>query len=180
MWFFRDDWLFITDRELTDPGSLFEPHNGHWSTVPIVVFRVLYRIFGIDSYRPYQAAVVVMHLGVCVLVRIIARRVGVGPWLATVLAGLLVLFGAGREDIIWGFQVGFTGAMFFALLLLVLAAPRRPDRPARRPRHRGRRPGRDERQPGHPAHPRGRCSPARAPGLARRSPFRRCPSGSGT
>lgn len=121
MWFFRDDWFFLTDRELTDPGSLFEAHNGHWSTVPVVVFRVLYRIFGLDSYRPYQAAVVVVHLGVCVLVRVIARRVGVGPWLATVMASLLVLFGAGREDIIWGFQVGFTGAMFFALLQLVLA-----------------------------------------------------------
>ena len=120
-WFFRDDWLFITDRQLSDPGDLFEPHNAHWSTVPVVAFRLLYAAFGVRSYLPYQMVVVAIHLAVIVLIRAIMRRAGVTPWLATAFAGAGLLFGPGREDILWAFQIGFTGSMMFVLLQLVLA-----------------------------------------------------------
>ena len=39
MWFFRDDWSFIAERDLSF-DDLFEPHNAHWTTVPLVAFRV--------------------------------------------------------------------------------------------------------------------------------------------
>jgi hypothetical protein len=120
-WFLRDDWFFITDRELRSVGDLFRDHNGHWSTVPIVVFRGLYRLVGIRSYLPYQAMVVVAHLAVVVLLRALMRRYGASPWLATVVAGSLVLFGRGREDIIWAFQVGYTASLAFVLAQWVLA-----------------------------------------------------------
>lgn len=120
-WFFRDDWFFITGRELSSVDDVFQPHNGHWSTVPIVIFRVLYAVFGIRTYLPYQLTVVVAHLGVVVLLRIIMRRAGVNPWLATAAAGAAVLFGSGREDIIWAFQVGYTGSLCFVLAQWVLA-----------------------------------------------------------
>lgn len=108
-WFLRDDWYFITERELSSPGDLFRDHNGHWSTGPIVVFRALYALpVGLRSYVPYQAAVVTAHLAVVVLLRALMRRYRVGPWTATVVAGAAVLFGTGREDIIWAFQVGYT------------------------------------------------------------------------
>ena len=119
-WFFRDDWFFITDRDLS-VQSLFEDHNGHWSTSPILVFRALFAVFGLHSYAPYKAAVVVAHLVVVVSVRAIMRRYHVGPWLATVLAGSLVLFGSGREDILWAFQIGFTGSVALCLLQWALA-----------------------------------------------------------
>jgi hypothetical protein len=49
------------------------------------------------------------------------RRAGVDPWLATVGAGLLALFGAGNENIVWAFQIGFTGALALGLTQLLLA-----------------------------------------------------------
>lgn len=120
-WFFRDDWFFITERELSSVDDLFSPHNGHWSTGPIVVFRLLYAVFGIKTYLPYQAVVVATHLAVVVLIRIVMRRADVRPWVATAVAGSAILFGPGREDIIWAFQMGFTGSIMFGLLQLVLA-----------------------------------------------------------
>ncbi len=48
------------------------------------------------------------------------RRAGVGPWLATAAAGSFVLFGPGSEDIVWAFQIGFTGALAFGLVQLCL------------------------------------------------------------
>jgi hypothetical protein len=62
VWFFRDDWSFIAERELS-LEDLFEPHNAHWSTVPLVAFRGLYAVFGLHSYVPYLAVVVAAHLG---------------------------------------------------------------------------------------------------------------------
>lgn len=119
-WFFRDDWEFLTERDAS-LHDLFEPHSGHLSVGLVLFFRVGYRIFGIDSYVPFQLGVVAMHLGVVVALRALMRRAGVGPWIATLVAGSLALFGSGREDILWAFQFGFTGALAFGLLQLVLA-----------------------------------------------------------
>ena len=119
-WFFRDDWFFITDRDISYHG-LIDDHNGHWSTVPVVAFRFLWSIFGLHTYAPYKASVVALHLVVVVCVRAVMRRYGVGPWLATVLAGVLVLFGAGREDILWAFQIGFTGSIALMYVQWVIA-----------------------------------------------------------
>ena len=48
------------------------------------------------------------------------RRAGVGPWIATAAAASFVLFGPGEQNIIWAFQIGFTGSLTFGLAQLVL------------------------------------------------------------
>ena len=124
-WFYRDDWFFITDRDLSMDG-LFDDHSGHWVTLPVILFRVLYSVIGLRSYMPYQVTVVTAHLLVVVCIRVLMRRYGVGPWLSTALAGSLVLLGSGREDILWAFQAGFTGSMALVLIQWVCA-----DRPGK-------------------------------------------------
>ena len=47
------------------------------------------------------------------------RRHGVGPWVAAIAAGAFVLFGPGEQNIIWAFQIGFTGSVTFGLAELV-------------------------------------------------------------
>ena len=72
-WFLRDDWLFITSRSITW-DSLFSDHDSHWSTLPVLVFRLLYKVFGLNSYRPYQAVVLLAHVAVVVQARLVLRR----------------------------------------------------------------------------------------------------------
>lgn len=120
-WFFRDDWNFITERELSRPGDLFRPHNAHWTTVGVVLFRINYALFGIRTYLPYQLLTILMHVTVVVLLRVIMRRAGVGPWTSIAFAGSFLLFGPGRENIFWGFQVAVTGSVMFVLIQLLLA-----------------------------------------------------------
>jgi hypothetical protein len=115
-----DEWDFLAARSL-DLGDLFRSHNSHWSTVPILVFKALYAVVGVRSYWPYQLLAIASYLTVCVLVRVIMRRAMVGPWIATALASVLVLFGPGRDDILWAFQIGFTGAAALALTQFILA-----------------------------------------------------------
>jgi hypothetical protein len=120
-WFFSDDWGFIATRSLTDVGDLLEPRNDHWSTMPIVVYRVLWNVFGLRTYLPYQALVVVLHLTCAVLLRTLARKSGAGPWVATLGAASFVLFVSGFENILWAIQVSYLGSLCFGLAQLVLA-----------------------------------------------------------
>lgn len=55
LWFFADDWEFLLNRRLSSDtlDTLFRPHNEHWSTVPILVFRTLFTSFGVRHYLPF-------------------------------------------------------------------------------------------------------------------------------
>ncbi len=125
-WFFRDEWDFLAARDGGDLRSLLRPHNEHWSTLPILSYRLLWRAAGLHSYVPYQAVSITLHLVVAVLLRAVMRRAGVRPWIATAAASLFVLFGAGFENIIWAFQSAWVAAIGFGLVHLLCADHERP------------------------------------------------------
>jgi hypothetical protein len=117
-WFHYDEWDIVGNHTL----GLFEPHNEHWSTLPYLVYGALYPVFGLRQYLPYLSVVVVLHLGVAHLAWRLLQREGVGAWLATGISAAFVVLGAGAENLVWAWQMGFVGAVFFGLLALVLAA----------------------------------------------------------
>lgn len=119
-WFFRDDWSFLAQRGL-NVHDLFAAHGGHLVALPLAVYRGLFAVFGLRSYRPYQLLAIGAHLATAALLRAVIRRAGVGPWIATLVASLFVFFGAGAENILWGFQITFIGAMLFGFVQLLLA-----------------------------------------------------------
>ncbi len=120
-WFFQDEWDFLVQRRLSDPVGLLHPHYEHWTTLPIVIYRVLWTMFGIRSYLPYQLVALAFHLGVATLLLIVMRRAGVSVWVASLTASAFALFGSGNENVVFGFQITFTGALGFGLVQLVLA-----------------------------------------------------------
>ncbi len=61
-------------------------NNEHWSTLPVIVFRTLFAIFGVAHYLPYAVVVVAVHLGVCIVLWVLLRRVAVNPWIAVGLS----------------------------------------------------------------------------------------------
>jgi hypothetical protein len=120
-WFTADDWDFFSTRTAGDAGDLFRSHFQHWTTIPILVYRMLFSIFGLHTYVPYLVLVVLGHLIVVALLRVIMRRAGVRPWTATIVASVLVFFGAGAENILVAFQISFVGSLVFGLTQLLLA-----------------------------------------------------------
>src|SRR5207237_2668558 len=86
-----------------------------------LVDRALWAAVGLRSYLPYVGLAIVLHLGVAALRWLIMRRARVRPWTATVAASAFALFGAGAQDILWAFQIAFTGALLLGLVHLVLA-----------------------------------------------------------
>lgn len=119
-WFLGDEWTFLSDRSMT-PDDLGRPSNLHWSTTLVVIYRGLYALVGLHHYWPYQLVVIVAHLGIAVLIRFIARRSGVDPWIATVVAGSFVLLGAAEDNILWGIQIGLTLTLVAGMSQVILA-----------------------------------------------------------
>ena len=120
-WFAFDEWDFLSARSATSLSSLLHPHNEHWSTLPILLWRGLFQVFGIGSYYPYLLPLLLSHLGLAFLVRVVMRRNGVRPWTATIAASLFLLLGAGADDILWAFQIGFVASLVFGFGQLLLA-----------------------------------------------------------
>jgi hypothetical protein len=120
-WFQFDDWDFLASRDAGSLHDLFEPHGPHWSTLPILVYRVEWYLFGLHEYWPYQLVCVLSHLTVVLLIRMVMRRAGVRPWVATAAVLPLAFFGAGEENIAYAFQINFNAALVFGLVHLLLA-----------------------------------------------------------
>src|SRR5664279_571675 len=60
LWFFYDEWDFISSRGLHHPAlGLFAPHNEHWSTLPILSYRVL--LTRLHTYLPYLLVLFLVH-----------------------------------------------------------------------------------------------------------------------
>jgi hypothetical protein len=121
-WFFYDDWAFLVPSQ---EHLVWEPHVGHWSTVPFLLFLGLRQVFGVDHLLPFAVPVIVAHLGFAHALWRFSRRVGVAPWIATAVGALIVFFGAGSENLPWAFQVGYIGAMALGMVIILrLLRPR--------------------------------------------------------
>jgi hypothetical protein len=120
IWFFRDDWEFLAERRF-NLHDLLAQHGGHLVALPLAVYRAMYFVVGLRSYMPYQLMAIVLHLIAALLLRVVMRRAGVNPWVATLAAGAYVFFGNGSQDVLWAFQIAFTGPLVLGLTQVLLA-----------------------------------------------------------
>ena len=119
-WFYADEWEYLSNRTAWNLGDLFRPHHGHWTTLPILQYRFLYQLFGLNHFFPYRLVVLVLYMVAAALLLAVMWRAGVHPFIAVSAATLFALFGAGSDNIINPFQVTFTGALVAGLVLLIL------------------------------------------------------------
>ncbi|MEO6627158.1 MAG: hypothetical protein ABIP03_01175 [Aquihabitans sp.] len=120
-WFFFDDWYFLDPISSLSISGVMEPYWGHWTLVPRLLDSVLFSLFGLHHYLPYQLFVVAAHVACAALLWIVMTRAKVQPWIATAAATFFLLFGPGRQNMVWAFQVSMTGSLMFGLAQLVLA-----------------------------------------------------------
>jgi hypothetical protein len=117
--FFVDEWSFIAVRRTWQLDIFLLSHNGHWSTLPILLWKVLFVVVGIRSYFPYEAALLVVHVAATFLLfALIRRRSGDLPAFACALVFLFT--GGGAENTTWAFQVAWVGSVAFGLLAMLL------------------------------------------------------------
>jgi hypothetical protein len=119
MTFYFDEWDFVLRRHTTTVGIFLEPHNEHFSLVPVIVYKILFATAGLDHYTPYRIVALLLHVTIAALVFVFARA-RVGDLLALAAATLMLFLGAGFEDVLWPFQIGFLFALAAGLGAFIL------------------------------------------------------------
>src|SRR5947209_468617 len=118
--FYFDDWDFVLHRRGLTASSLLQAHGPHLSLVPILIYKLLLKLFGGGSYLPFRMLAAVDLVLIAFVLGLVSRRWWGRRWgLAPVL--LMVTLGAGGWTLLWSFQVGYalaTAAGIGALLAL--------------------------------------------------------------
>ena len=117
-WFDSDEWNFLVRRRLVGSSQflgIWEPHNKHWVTLPVLVYRLLFNVFGVRTYAPYLVLLLVLSLLVAHLLWRILLRFGVDPLLATAAAAVFAFVGAGWENVTNGFQITLIAPLVLGL-----------------------------------------------------------------
>lgn len=123
-WFSGDEWDFLVRRGVfghRDLG-LLEPHNEHWATFPVLIYRALFSVFGARTYLPYLLVLVAAHLLIAHLLWRLMLRYGVDWLVATGAAAVFMVLGAGWEDLINAFQITFVVPILLGLVALLIAS----------------------------------------------------------
>ncbi|HZU60404.1 MAG TPA: hypothetical protein VE983_05530, partial [Solirubrobacteraceae bacterium] len=108
--FWFDEWNWALYRRTGGLHSLLVPYNGHFSLIPLVIYRVLFATAGAGNYLPYRIMIVLGDLVCAGLLFLYVRR-RVGGYLA-LLAALLILFlGPAWQNLLWPFQIAWLIAL---------------------------------------------------------------------
>jgi hypothetical protein len=117
--FFRDEWTFVVYRDGHDPVNFLSSYAGHLLLWPTAFFVFMFHAVGLDHYDLYRLAALPWHLACALLVYLLARR-RVGDLVALAPAGALLFLGSAWMDILWPFQIAFTGAIAFGLAAVLV------------------------------------------------------------
>ena len=117
-WFYLDEWDYLANRGIQVGGrhGVFFPHNEHWTTIPILIWRAIFDVVGVRDYWLYALPLVVAHLAVAYLLWRLMIRHSVDPWTATFLVAAFAVLGVGSQELLRAFQIGFVGSLLFGLL----------------------------------------------------------------
>ena len=107
--FFGDEWNVIL-RPGWSLDSLFEPLNEHIFVGPVVVYKVLLELFGMDSTLPFRVVNTLLVITVAWLIFALVRP-RLGDAIALVVAVILLFLGPAWEDLLWPAGISFLGAI---------------------------------------------------------------------
>ena len=97
--FYVDEWSFMVERRGHDLDVFLDHQNGHLQAVPVLAYKALFEVFGVESYLPYQVMLVALELTVAGLFFALVRR-RVDDSVAVAFAVAVLFFGPGWEPIL--------------------------------------------------------------------------------
>jgi hypothetical protein len=126
--FYFDEWVFIQNAPDWGWTSYLQPHNEHPVMLPRLIYAALLSTFGLRTYMPYMLVLMVLHAaGAVLLFELVRRRAG--DLVGIACAAMLLVLGAGWENLLWAFQISFVGSVACGLgMLLALEGPSSPRR----------------------------------------------------
>jgi len=118
--FYFDEWGYILSGPDWTAATYLQPHNGHPAMLTRLIYSALLSTVGLRSYLPYMAVLLGLHAASVVLLFELVRR-RAGDLIGIACAAMLLVLGAGWENLLWAFQMSFVGSVACGLgMLLVL------------------------------------------------------------
>jgi hypothetical protein len=116
--FITDDWELLLNRRGSSIGDFLDPFHEHVVLAPVLIYRLLLAVFGMDSALPFQVVAISVFILSSVLL-FVHLRPRVGAWAALLGAILILFLGAAFEDLLFPFQVGYFGSISAGLGMLI-------------------------------------------------------------
>ena len=116
--FYFDEWGFILSAPDWTAITYLQPHNGHPAMLTRLIYTTLLATVGLRSYLPYMAVLLALHATSAVLLFELVRR-RAGDLIGIGCAAMLLVIGAGWENLLWAFQMSFVGSVACGLGMLV-------------------------------------------------------------
>jgi hypothetical protein len=114
-----DQWAYIYAYMPWTVESLLTPHSGHLIVLPLVVYKAMFELFGIESQIPYQMLNLALSATVAALLFALIRN-AVGDFSALAAATLILFYGAGADVLIPTFQITNLIAIASGLAMLLV------------------------------------------------------------
>jgi len=125
--FYFDEWDFIVAAPDWTLLSFLQPHNEHPVLIPKLIYAGLLKTVGLQAYWPYMAVLLTLHATNAFLLFELVRRRS-GDLIGIAAAALMLVLGAGWENLLWAFQMTFVGSVACGLGALLalqrLSGPR--------------------------------------------------------
>jgi hypothetical protein len=121
--FYFDEWTFILSAPDWDAVSYLQPHNVHPAMLPRLIYSAMLSTVGLRAYWPYMVVLLALHGATVILLFELVRR-RAGDLVGLACAAILLVLGAGWENLLWAFQMSFVGSVACGLgMLLAMEAP---------------------------------------------------------
>jgi hypothetical protein len=122
--FYFDEWSLILSAPDWTWMTYLQPHNEHPAMIPRLIYAAMLNTIGIRTYLPYMAVLMALHATTAFLLFEVVRR-GAGDLTGIAAAALLLVLGAGWENLLWAFQISFVGSVACGLAMMLAIEARR-------------------------------------------------------
>jgi hypothetical protein len=112
--FWQDTFDFLIDRRDVTWDTVLTPHSEHIIVFPTLIEQAIMRIFGLGNAHPEYILLTVFLIAAALLVFEYVRR-RMGYWTALFATILILCLGPAWEVLLWPFEIGFIGSVFFGL-----------------------------------------------------------------
>jgi hypothetical protein len=108
--FWHDEWNLLLHRRGWSVGTFLDPVVEHLVAIPILIYKLLLEVTGMNSPAPYQLVAVLTFLASIALLFLYVRA-RLGPWVALAAILPILFMGPAWDDLLFPYQMTWFGSV---------------------------------------------------------------------
>ena len=116
--FWRDEWELLLHRRGWSVGTFLDPAVEHLVAIPVLIYKVLLGVSGMNSPVPFQLVAVLSFL-LSVVLLFLYVRTRLGAWLALAAILPILFLGPSWDDLLFPYQLTWFGSAACGLAALM-------------------------------------------------------------